>query len=124
RRAHSIATGLSAIRGGLTATDGQTLSSASASSSTSGSNSMAVTFIAEAVSSATRLTTNSPVSRMLARVSLAWPDERRPTPMPITGGSDEKALKKEYGAAFNAPWTSWDTTQAIGRGTTVDTSSL
>ena len=85
---------------------------------------MAVMFIACAMAWDTRLTTNWPVTRILAPVSLASPGLRPPMPITITAGSCEKTLKKLNGAAFSTPCASWLTTQAIGRGTTVDTISL
>ena len=45
-------------------------------------------------------------------------------PMATTGGLPDTALKKENGAAFTEPSMSCVVTQAIGRGTTVETSSL
>ena len=85
---------------------------------------MAVMFIASATSSETRFTTNSPVSRIFPRVSFGHGGLWLPIPTPTTGGSPEKALKNEKGAAFTTPFLSRLTTQAIGRGVTVDTSSL
>lgn len=122
-RSHSSATGLHAMRGGRILTEGAVSSPASASSSTSGPKSMAVTFIRSATSSDTRLTTNCPVSRMLRAVSLG-PPARPPIPRHTTGGSSENRLKKEKGAALRRPCALSVTTQAIGRGRMVEASSL
>src|SRR5262250_1627433 len=80
--------------------------------------------IGSTVFSETRFTTNSPVSRMFRRVSFGLPGSWLLTPIPITGGSPENALKKENGAAFNRPLAFWVTTHAIGRGVIVATSNL
>src|SRR3546814_7297956 len=58
---HSIETGAEAMRGAATTLDGTTLMPASAISSNSAGASMQVKLMASASSSATRLTTNSPV---------------------------------------------------------------
>src|SRR5215213_8784696 len=112
------------MRGGFTLAEGRVVRPASASSSTPGGKSAAVTFMPCTVDSDTRQTTNWPVARMLAAVSFNEPSGRGPAPKPTTTGSSEKALKKEYGAAFTEPASSWVTTQAIRRGTTLDTNSL
>ncbi len=75
-----------------------------------------VWFIASAVASSTRLTTNSCVSRMLRAVSFGSPSSRSPGQKPMMGGSLPRALKKLKGAAFNLPSRESDVTQAIGRG--------
>ena len=123
-RSHSSATGLSAIRGTLIFTDGSVVSPASLISSTPCGKSIAVMFIAWALASDTMLTTNCPVSRILFPVSFASPGLRPPIPMITSGGSPEIALKNENGAALVTPLASCVTTQATGRGPTVDTSSL
>jgi hypothetical protein len=84
---------------------------------------VAVSFIASASASGTRLTTNSRRASMLASVSFG-PPLRLPTPTQTTGGWPPKQLKNENGAALTRPCASADTTQAIGRGTTVAVSSL
>ena len=81
-------------------------------------------FIASALSRETKLTTNSPVSRMFASVSLGWPGARLPMLMPTVGGSPASTLKNETGAALTSPAALRVTTQAIGRGVTVEVSSL
>lgn len=90
---HSIATGLSAIRGGATWLLFAVLRPASASSFTPAGKSIAVTFMASAVRSVTRLTTNSRARRMFSPVSFS-PSRFGPMPMATTGGEPLIALKK------------------------------
>ena len=85
---------------------------------------MAVMFIGSASAKLHRLTTNSPVRRMLPPVSLTSPGPRPPMPKATTGGLPDIALKKENGAQFTVPSTSWVVTQATGRGPMVATRSL
>lgn len=62
----------------------------------------------------TVLTTNSPVSSTLRRVSL------RPTEVNCrTGGSTHATVENECGARLSTPSTDRVETQAMGRGTTV-----
>ena len=61
---------------------------------------------------------------MLPPVSFTSPGPRPPMPIATTGGLPDTALKNENGAAFTEPSMSCVVTQAIGRGTTVETSSL
>ena len=61
---------------------------------------------------------------MLAPLSFGRSRLTPPMPMQTSGGSSENALKNEYGAALSRPCAFSDTTQAIGRGTMVDASSL
>ncbi len=112
------------MRGGFTRDEGAVCSPASASSFTCLSKSIAVMFICSASALLTRFTTNSPVRRILPPVSFTSPGPRPPMPIATTGGLPDTALKKENGAAFTEPSMSCVVTQAIGRGTTVETSSL
>jgi hypothetical protein len=80
---------------------------------------MHVTFIASTVASDTRLTTNSPVARMFAAVSLKLPPGPRSMPIATTGGSCPITLKKLYGAALTTPASDSVVIQAIGLGVTV-----
>ena len=41
-----------------------------------------------------------------------------------SGGSDDRILKNEYGAALTSPAASFETTHAIGRGKITDANSL
>jgi hypothetical protein len=86
---HSSAAGLAATRGGETSRLGALAMPASSNSSTSGPTLAEVAFIASARASLTRLNTNSPVSRTLARLSPSFSEEK-----PMIGGREEKALKK------------------------------
>ncbi len=85
---------------------------------------MAQMFIASAIASSTRLTTNSAVSRMLRTVSLGAPLWRCSTPSVTTAGSWLSTLKKLKGAALTIPSRSTVVTSAIGRGTTAPISNL
>ena len=69
-------------------------------------------------SSLTTFTTNSPVSRMLARVSLSSPSRRLPAEIMTVGGELESAWKYENGAALRTPPFDTVDTHAMGRGTT------
>ena len=59
---------------------------------------------------------------MLRSESLLIP-LRLPGPIPIVGGKNEKALKKENGARLRVPSAATVETQAIGRGATSPLSS-
>src|SRR5918992_1619978 len=115
---HSMFAGDSATLGGRTTSEGTGVRPAMANSLTSVGYSAAVRFMASAMASTTTLTTNSPVSSILARVSFrlspAWRDEENT----IVGGSYATALKKEKGARFTSPAADMLDTKAIGRGTT------
>ena len=96
-------TGAAAIRPGATASLGSSSRPARSISLTSGGRSIAQRFIASASGSSTRLTTNSPPSRMLLVVSLAPPramdaeaqhDQRR-----LLGDHVEEAEGRRIGAA-------------------------
>ena len=106
------------MRGGRTACEAAGVSPASVSSSTSGGASMQVMFMASALLSATRLTTNSPVSRIFAAVSLKRSEPAK-SPIATVGGSCPITLKKLNGAALITPLAEIVVTQAIGRGVTV-----
>src|SRR6185437_16854126 len=95
---HSKLTGDSATCGGRTTWEGRVVSFASANSSTEGSYSPLVRFMASATAKVTTLTTNSPVSRMFRNVSLGadWPSTwRSDGEKPRSGGFADIALKKE-----------------------------
>src|SRR5262245_45582479 len=113
---HSMLMRDSLTRGGFTTSLMTGVSVDSANSSTSGGYSPEQTFIASAMSSLTTLTTNSFVARMLAMVSFGG--VRQTGPKPTTGGSAQKALKKENGARFSTPADDTVDTNAIGLGTT------
>ena len=81
-------------------------------------------FIASAIPSSTRLTTNSPAPAMLRVVSFGLLPGRCCSPSTISAGSSEKTLKKLKGAAFTTPSGDRLVTSAIGRGVTLAQSSL
>ena len=74
----------------------------------------------------TMLITNSPVSSMLLRVSLAGPSSptRGPRLMHSIGGCREATVKKLKGARLRMPYWLRVEVQAIGRGTTEPINSL
>ena len=80
--------------------------------------------IALAVSSSTRLTTNSPVRRMFFSVCFIAPSERGLKLRMQSGGASEITLKNENGAQLATPLSLQVDTQAIGRGITRPMSSL
>src|SRR5262249_3010331 len=104
--------------------DATSESPASPGSSTPLGKAIEVTRISCASENGTRLTTKCSVSRMFARVSFGSAGPLLPMPIPTVAGSLPNTLKKENGAAFTAPRASWVVTQAIGRGSTVASSSL
>src|SRR4051794_9561236 len=122
---HSICAGDSATRGGRTTRLGIGVRPASLNSSISGGTSAAVRLADGAIASLTTLTTNSPVSSTLCRVSL-----RRPGSVPAlgstarsagqnntVGGTDPTPQKKLNGATLGTPPPSTVETSATGRGT-------
>jgi hypothetical protein len=71
------------------------------------------------------LTTNSPVSRMLTKVSLSvTPSERGCRVTDSTGGNRPTTVKNDTGAMFPTPSGEAVLTQAIARGSTLPMSSL
>ena len=76
---------------------------ATAGSLSPGGKSMAVRFMASAIASSTRLTTNSPVTWILRVVSLGVPSWLCCRPSTISAGFSENTLKKENGAALTTP---------------------
>ena len=84
----------------------------------------AQTFIAAASSASTRLTTKTPVSRMLRVVSLKVPSAWCGRPRTTSAGSSLKTLKTLSGAAFTTPVAPRVENSAIGRGTTSALDSL
>ncbi len=91
---HSKATGEATMRGGLIFTEGAVSSPASFNSSTPTGASMLVIFMASAVPSVTRFTTNSADVRMLWLVSLSRFSGWLCTPTTTIGGSTPMTLKK------------------------------
>src|ERR1700733_11118337 len=122
---HSSETRLSAMRGVRIFSEGAGVSPASSNSLVLGSKSIAVTFIRSRLSSLTRLTTNSPCCRTLFPVSLRSLNERLRMAKATTGGASPNTLNNENGAAFGVLSSEFSVeTQAIGRGVTVELSSL
>src|SRR5947208_10245473 len=105
---HSIWAGDSATRGARTTWLGAGVKPESANSSTSGGTSAAVALAAGAMESLTTLTTNSPVSSTLRRVSLRrvgsipWV-ARRAGQNNSVGGADPTPQKKLNGARLGTP---------------------
>ena len=71
------------------------------------------------------LTTNSPVSRMLTKVSLSvTPSERGCRVIDRTGGNLPTTVKNDTGAILPTPVVELVLTQAIARGSTLPMRSL
>lgn len=109
---HSIATGDSATRGGVTVSLGSAVNPISANSSTSDGNTADVAFTFSISSADARFTTNSPVASTFRRLSFLVTDVN----CTIAGFTDA-TVKKLYGARFAVPSTERVDTHAIGRGT-------
>jgi hypothetical protein len=90
----------------------------------SGGKSPLVSCMARASGSSGMLTTNSPVRWILVSVSLVRPSGRLLTANMQSGGSSQNTLKKENGAALTTPVGPMLVTQAIGRGSTKEVSTL
>jgi len=75
-------------------------------------------FIASAMDSSTRFTTNSCVARTFSAVSFGVPLSRSPGAKAQMGGFAPNRLKKLNGAAFTFPSAVMVVTSAIGRGVT------
>src|SRR3954469_14200220 len=90
------------MRGCRTVAAGTAVSPVCWNSLTSSGNSLLARCIAFAVSSSTRLTTNSFVRRMFFSECLIWPSLLGLMPITQSGGSSENTLKKENGAQFAA----------------------
>src|SRR6266446_3777404 len=104
--------------------EGASRSPASFGSSTPFGNAIEVIRISCASANGTRLTTNSSLARMLARVSLGSRGPLLPMPIPTVAGSLPNTLKNENGAALMAPLASLVVIHAMGRGNTVAKSNL
>jgi len=112
------------MRGGLTCSDAIESNSANSNSLVPVGALTAVMFIFSTKRSGTRFTTNSPVSRIFCAESLNPRSFPEIMPIASVGGADPIALKKLYGALFTPPFLSMVTTQAMGRGITVEARSL
>ena len=116
---HSSATGEAFTRGGATRRLGSRASPTASNSLVPAPKSVPVALTCSNSSSGVRQTTNSPVASMLRRLSL------RPTEVNCTtGGVTPATVKNECGARLSTPSAERDDTQAIGRGTTTEVSSL
>ena len=94
-------------------------------SSSSGSNSMALSWTAATWAMVAMLTTNSPVSRMLTKVSFSVSlSERGWMDSEIRGGLRPTQVKNEMGAMLGTPSVESVLTQAIGRGMMLPMSNL
>src|SRR5262249_18641011 len=116
---HSNATGDPATRGGFTRKLASCSTPTASNSLIPCGKFVAVALTCSNSPSGARFTTNSPVSSTFRSESL------RPTEVNCTtGGATAATVKNECGARFAAP--SWPTvdTQAIGRGTITEVSSL
>ena len=110
--------------GGFTSVDAASYGPAIAGSLSPGGKSMEVRFMASAIASSTRLTTNSPVDMDVARGVLG-----RAVGVVLQAEHDQRrilreTLKNENGAALTTPSGLKVVTSAIGRGTTRPHSSL
>lgn len=104
--------------------DGLVVKPASGSSDSSAGSELAQATIFSAMGGSTMWTTNSPLLRILAAVSLGMPGERSPGARATMGGSEPKTLKNENGAALTVPFAETVVTRAIGRGVTTVVRSL
>jgi hypothetical protein len=114
---HSICTGDSLTRCGLTTSLAIPVKRETSNSSTSGGYSPEHRFIWREISSLTMLTTNSLVSRTLFNVSFVEPFGRTIGQKQITGGFALAPVKKLNGARFETPAALIVETKAIGLGT-------
>jgi hypothetical protein len=122
---HSRCAGADATRGGFTIREGARSSPASCISSTPRPTCAELLFISCRSSHVARLQTNSPVSSMLASVSLTPPSAWLPfAPKTTIGGASAIALKNENGARLTTPDRLCVEIQPIGRGTTSDLKGL
>src|SRR5262249_21997055 len=118
------AAGASARRGGLISAEGKLASPSAVGSPSPEGKSVAGRFMASAIASSTRLTTNSPVRRVLRVVAFGEPSSLCCRPSTTSAGCSENTLKNENGAALTTPAGLIDVTSAIGRGTTSPHRSL
>lgn len=105
------------MRGGATVFDGTACNPACASSLLPRGSASPQACICSAIASSVRCTTNSPVRRMLAAVSLTRPSCMRLMLTKTSGGSSPTMLNMLKGAALTVPSGSRVVTSAIGRGT-------
>ena len=105
------------MRGGATALEGAVVKPTIATSLTSGGMRAPQACICSAMASSARCTTNSPLARMLAAVSLMSPSACLLMLIITMGGSSPSMLNIEKGAALTTPAALTVVTSAIGRGT-------
>ena len=111
-----------ATRGGLTTVEGASRKPVWANSLCPCGRPSELSTIWSNSDSGDRLTTNSPLARILSRVSLGrrfwslWLSPRGPHENPSTGGSGQTTLKKLNGARLVSPALLMVDTHAIGRG--------
>jgi hypothetical protein len=122
---HSKEIGASLMRGARTTSHGAFWSPSASNSSTEESNSAADRCTRSASGRTARFVTNSPVSRMLTKVSLSvCPSERGCSEIETIGGLRPTAVKNETGAILPTPSLDTVLTQAIARGKMLPISSL
>src|SRR5271155_397523 len=122
---HSNEIGASPMRGAAITSEGAFSRLRAANSSTSEANSIADLCTASTWAMEAMLTTNSPVSRMLTKVSLSvTPSDRGCSVIDSTGGYLPTTVKNDTGAMLPTPVGDAVLTQAIARGTTLPMSSL
>jgi len=122
---HSNEIGASAIRGAEMVSDAALWRPSASNSSTSWSNSNAERCTVSALSIVAMFTTNSPVSRMLTKVSFSvTPSDRGCRLMDSIGGMRPTTVKNEMGAMLPTPSVEVVLTQAMGRGRTLPIRSL
>lgn len=110
--------------GAATTSEGALASPTASNSSTSGGELVGGAVHLVGLGQETRLVTNSPVSRMLVKVSLSSPVLRGCMVSDTIGGLRPTAVKKEMGARLATPSVETVLTHAIARGTMLPMSSL